>query len=74
MDADLRLVPAKLRIGKPKENRGEGDKRYKPDTLKEHETSIELPQCMKKKLQDKGQQKKGSVESLWNNYNECFVI
>ena len=50
MDADHRLVVAKVRINKPKENKGKGARRYKVDKLKEQAIVEELQQIIQTNL------------------------
>ena len=72
LDADHRLVLAKLRNRKPKEQRGKATKRYKLGLLKEQGTITKLQQCMQIKLQD-GEHEECNVENMWNNFKECAL-
>ena len=72
LDADHRLVLAKLRLRKPKEQMGKAAKRYKLGLLKEQDTITKLQQCMQIKLQD-GEHKECNVENMWNNFKECAL-
>ena len=70
LDADHRLVLAKLRIKKPKERSSKAAKRYKLGLLKEQDTITKLYQCMQMKLQD-GEHEECNVENMWINFKEC---
>ena len=73
MDADHRLVLAKLRIRKPKEHMGKGTKRYKLGLLKEKNIITDLQQSMQIKLQDVGEHDECNVDSMWNTFKECAL-
>ena len=66
VDADHRIVLAKLRIRKPKEKRGKAAKQYKFGLLKEQDTITKLQQWMQIKLQDGGHEE-CSFENMWNS-------
>ena len=68
MDADHRLVVAKVRINKPKENKGKGARRYKVDKLKEQAIVEELQQNIQTNLQEHVQEDEEDVESMWNGF------
>lgn len=71
LDADHRLVLAKLRIIKPKENREKGAKRYKLGKLREQTTFDELNQRVYLKLQNIGErQHEDDIESLWSHFKK----
>ena len=73
IDTDHRLVLAKLRIRKPKENRAKGAKRYKLGMLKEQDTIADLQQCMQIKLEDIVEQEGCNVDSMWSTFKECSM-
>ena len=64
LDADHRLVLGKLRIKKPKEQRGKAAKRYKLSLLKEQDTVTNLQLCMQIKLQDR-EHEEYNVDNMW---------
>ena len=53
LDADHRLILAKRRIRKPKEQRSKAAKRYKLGLLKEQDKVTNLQQCVQIKLQER---------------------
>ena len=71
-DGDYRLVLAKLRNRKPKEQRSKATMRYKLGLLKEQDILTKLEQCMQIKLQD-GEHEECNVENMWNNFKECAL-
>ena len=71
LDADHRLVLAKVRIRKPKENKRKGARRYKLGKLKDQETVVKMKQNVQSKLQNNNDREEADdVENMWNKFKK----
>ena len=70
LDADHRLVLAKIRIKKPKENKDKGAKRYHLGKLKEQETTADLLQKVESKFHHSEEEEFENVDCMWINFKD----
>ena len=69
LDADHRLILAKVTIKKPKKNRNQGMKKYKLHKLHTQATKEKLVEVLQDKLQDETVEK-DRVETLWKSFKD----
>ena len=70
MDADHRLVMAKVRLRKPKSKRKVGMRRYKLTKLNDHEQVERLKNAIEEKCQNEDESVEGEADALWTNLKD----